>query len=69
MLSPCTRVNITKAQCQLCTGFHWALVQASVSNHETKEMNLPLWNTRIRQEVLAAGKARPVASQQPEPGK
>lgn len=64
MLSPCTGVNITKAQCQLCAGFHWAL-----SNHEPKEMNLHLWNTQIQQEVLAAGKAGAVASQQSEPGK
>lgn len=67
--SPCTRVNITKAQCQLCTGFHWALTQALASNPEPKEMNLHLWNARIRREVLAAGKARLVASQQSEPGK
>lgn len=69
VLGPCTGMNITKAQCQLCTGFHWALIQALESNHEPKEMNLHLWNTQIRQEVLAAGKARLAASQQSEPGK
>lgn len=63
------QVNITKAQCQLCTGFHWALIQASASNPEPKEMNLHLWNAQIQREVLAAGKARLVASQWSEPGK